>query len=187
MSSNTKKPWQKLGSTELYTSPFFQMRSDELLMPNEKKMPAYYVFDFKDWVNIVPVTKENELVLIRQYRHAVEGDMIEIPGGAIDWKINEDPQTAAIRELVEETGFVPSEVLPLGWQHPNPALQSNKLWSYLALGCEKKFEQKLDEFEDIEVVTVPLNEALDFIHAGKIQHSLVIASIYLALKHLKEK
>lgn len=187
MSSNTKKTWQILGSTELFKTSFFQMRSDELLMPNEKKMPNYYVFDFTDWVNIVPLTSNNEIVLISQYRHAVKTDMLEIPGGGIDWSLNETPEAAAIRELAEETGYVPQSVKPLGWQHPNPALQSNKLWTYLALGCEKKLEQKLDEFEDIEVFTVPIEEALEYVQQGRIQHSLVISSIYLALKHLKGK
>ncbi|MBK9293015.1 MAG: NUDIX hydrolase [Oligoflexia bacterium] len=182
--SKNKKNWQKLASKELFKTSFFQMRSDELLMPNLKKMPNYYVFDFTDWVNIVPVTTNNELVLIRQYRHAVEDEMLEIPGGGIDWRLKETPEQAALRELAEETGYVASEVIPLGFQRPNPALQSNRLWSFLALGCEKKFEQKLDEFEDIEVVTVPLTEALDFVHQGQIQHSLVIASLHMALKHL---
>lgn len=182
--SNNKKIWQKIGSTELFKTSFFQMRSDELLMPNLKKMPNYYVFEFTDWVNIVPVTKNNELVLIRQYRHAVEDETIEIPGGAIDWRAKESPEQAALRELAEETGYVAEQVIPLGWQRPNPALQSNKLWSFLALGCEKKLEQKLDEFEDIEVITVPLEEALDFVHQGQIHHSLVISSIHLALRHL---
>ena len=182
MSGNNKKQWKVISTTDLFKTPFFRMRTDSLLLPNNKTMPHYYTFDYKDWVNIVPITKAGEVVLIRQYRHSVGDEMIEIPGGSIE---GEPALDAGVRELAEETGYVPETVELLGWQHPNPALQSNKLWSFIALGCEKKLEQNLDEFEDIEVFTASKKEVLDLVMEGKIQHSLVISSLFLALKYLK--
>ncbi len=182
-----KTIWTALSSTELFKSPFFRMRSDALQFPDGRIMSKYYVFEFSDWVNIIPITKTGEVVLIRQYRHAAGTVMIEIPGGAVDCRFNEEPEAAGIRELAEETGYVPEKVELIGWHNPNPAMLNNKLWTYLAQGCELKQAQKLDEFEDIEVFTASVDELLEMVANGQIKHSLILASLFLALKHLPLK
>ena len=181
------RKWTVLKSRELLKIPFMRLRDDELELPDKRIFSHYYVFDFPDWVNVVPVTSDGRLVLIRQYRHAVGEYCIEIPGGSTDPRQKELPEGAARRELIEETGYEPQSLIHIGTQQPNPALISNRLWSYVALGCEKKFEQNLDEFEDIEVMTHTVEETLAMIKDGQIKHSMVIAAIYLALPHLKIK
>jgi ADP-ribose pyrophosphatase len=182
--SGNKKHWTKLNTEEIFKTSFFRFRKDEARLPNGKICPRYYVMDFPDWVNVVPVTSDGRLILIKQYRHAVEQVCLEIPGGSLDPRANETPEKAGLRELVEETGYVPAEMVLLGSHLPNPALQSNKLWTYLALGCEKKHEQKLDEYEDIEVLTASIEEAFGLVRDGSINHSLMIASLHLAQFHL---
>ncbi len=182
--SGNKKEWLKLSTIEIFKTKFFRFRSDELKLPNEVIQPKYYVMEFSDWVNIVALTKNKELILIKQYRHAVERVCLEIPGGSLNPGSGETPENAALRELVEETGYVPSEIRLLGYHEPNPALMNNKLWTFLALGCEKVKKQNLDPFEDIEVLTFPAKDALKFIRTGEIRHSLVITALHLAEDYL---
>jgi ADP-ribose pyrophosphatase len=183
--ARNKKEWRKLSTLEIFKTKFFRFRSDELELPNKVIQPRYYVMEFSDWVNIVALTTKNELILIRQYRHAVEEICLEIPGGSVNPGSGEATEAAALRELTEETGYVPSEMKLLGYHEPNPALMSNKLWTYLALGCEKVKEQELDPYEDIEVITCPPKEVFKLIKSGEIRHSLVIAALHLAQDYLK--
>jgi ADP-ribose pyrophosphatase len=184
--SHDDKKWVKISSHELLKTGFFRLRVDEARLPSGKICLNYYVMDFSDWVNIVALTKDRQMILIKQFRYAIEELCIETPGGAIDPRHSETPEEAAKRELIEETGFVPGKMKLLSEALPNPAIQSNKLWIYLALDCEKKEEQKLDAFEDIEVFTLPIQDALKMVQEGKITHALVIASIHLALPYLND-
>ncbi|MDZ4677535.1 MAG: NUDIX hydrolase [Oligoflexia bacterium] len=184
MSANDKK-WVKISSQELLKTSFFRLRCEEARLPNGKVCPRYYILDFVDWVNIVALTTKGELILIKQFRYPIDQTCIEIPGGAMDPRTNETPETAARRELVEETGYVPSEMKLILAQYPNPAIQSNKLWTFLALGCEKTQDQNLDPYEDIDVFTATIDETLNMIKVGEFTHSLCIASIYVALAHVK--
>lgn len=180
-----KKDWRVLSTSEIFKSKFFRFRSDELELPNKVVQPRYYVMEFADWVNVVALTTKNELILIKQYRHAVEEVCLEIPGGSTHPGASENPEEAARRELTEETGYVPKEMKLLGYHEPNPALMSNKLWTYLATGCEKLKEQELDPFEDIEVLTCSPSDVFEKIKSGEIKHSLVIAALHLAEDYLK--
>lgn len=184
--SDTKKHWTRINTEEIFKSPFFRFRRDEARLPDGRICPRYYVIEFNDWVNIVPITKDGRVVLVSQYRHAVEDVCLEIPGGALDPHEKGSHEAAARRELVEETGYVPEKMILLGAHRPNPALQNNLLYTYLALGCEKKSEQSLDAYEDIEVETATVEQVLGFIKDGTINHSLVIAGIHLALPHLEK-
>lgn len=186
MPSNKKAQiWKKLDTKELYRTRLFRFRSDKLEMPSGKVMPNYYVMDFVDWVNVVALTKNHELVLIKQYRHAIEDVALEIPGGAIDPHLEESPEQAAARELLEETGYGCEDIKLLSSHHPNPALQSNRIWSYLATGCELKGEQNLDPFEEIEVLTVSIDDALKKIESGELSHSLILAAFHYAMPYLE--
>lgn len=129
------------------------------------------------WVNVVAITPGDELVLVRQERHGVADFTLELPGGLVD--PGEDPANAALRELREETGFAAREVEPLGWVHPNPALQANRCYTFLATGVELAGSQQLDQREEIEVVTVPLHRVRELVRRGDITHSLVISALYL--------
>jgi ADP-ribose pyrophosphatase len=182
--TGNKKPWKVLETEEILSAGFFKMKRDRLELPDGRIMPRYYSMEFSDWVNIVPITTDGRIVLINQYRPPVKGFCIEVPGGAMEPKTGESPEVAAVRELAEETGYVPREVVLLAKLDPNPALQTNKLWIYLALDCEKMSEQKLDPYEEIEVLVEPVDEVRKLLIDGKVTHALCLASLYSALAYL---
>jgi 8-oxo-dGTP pyrophosphatase MutT (NUDIX family) len=133
--------------------------------------------DTPEWCNIIAVTPEDQLVLIRQYRFGVGASTLEIPGGLVER--GEDPAAAAARELEEETGYVAGRVVPLGSVHPNPALQGNRCHSFLALDCVKHHEGRQDHGEDIAVELHPRAEVPRLILEGQITHSLVVVAFFL--------
>lgn len=178
------KPWRALSSKELFKTTFFRFRSDQCELPDGRVMPNYYVMEFPDWVNIVPITEDNKIVLVEQYRHATGETTLEFPGGSTDPHLKEDPAKGAMRELLEETGYVPDEVRLIGIQSPNPAMQNNKMHTFIGLSCKKLHEPKLDPFEDIRVVTMPIPEVIDKVLKGEINHSVVVASLLYALPML---
>jgi 8-oxo-dGTP pyrophosphatase MutT (NUDIX family) len=132
----------------------------------------FVVLEFPDWVNVVPVAEDGRLVLIRQYRHGISAPTWEIPGGVIDH--GEEPQHAAVRELLEETGYTSEKVRQLGRVSPNPAIQGNWSYSFLAENCRDTGVRNLDPFEDIEVRLFALEEIPDLIRQEKICNSMVI-------------
>ncbi len=134
----------------------------------------FSVIEAVDWVNVIAVTPDQRVVLIRQYRVGIEKVCLEIPGGMVD--AGEDAQTAAARELVEETGYTARDWKKLGTIAPNPAIMNNYLHSYLALGAEKTHDQHLEGSEIIEVETVPLGDVTKLLRDGAIEHALVVAA-----------
>ena len=145
--------------------------------PGWGKVSEFVVLDSADWVNIIPVTKQNNVILIEQFRHGINDVTIEIPGGLIE--SGEEPRFAGERECIEETGYAGSgDAVLLGVTTPNPAFLNNKCYSYLWLDCERKFEQNLDANEDIHVIEVPLKDIYEYIKSGKIRHSLVLNAFF---------
>lgn len=176
--------WEKLETKELYSNSVFSISVDKCKMPDGRIMPNYFIFNFPDWVNIVALTKENKFILIKQYRHASKQVHIEIPGGSVDIKKIEDTETAAIRELKEETGYIPQKIIKIASHFPNPALQSNQTHIYLALDCEIKQKQELDPYEDIEVFLATPQEVKIMLKNGEINHTIVNSALWQTLDYL---
>jgi 8-oxo-dGTP pyrophosphatase MutT (NUDIX family) len=188
MSENAHRPargihdWKKLSSETLAETRFFKLRADRCELPDGRIMPRYYVMEFPDWVNVVAITDDDQIILVEQYRHASGLVHLEIPGGSTNpGATPEDPEAAARRELLEETGYEPRETRLIASHFPNPAMQMNRMHTYLALGCRKVAEPNLDPFEDLRVKTMPLDEAVKRALSGRIDHSIVAASLLVAL------
>ena len=179
--NDSVQPWRCLDSRELFSSGFFRFRVDKCELPDGRVMPSYYVMEFADWVNVVPVTEDGKIVLIEQYRHASGEVCIEIPGGSTHPGQNEDPAKAALRELAEETGYIPDDVRLIGIHRPNPAMQNNRMHSFIAYNCKKLQEVELDPYEDIRVFTATIPEVVEMIFNGRINHSLIVATLLYAL------
>lgn len=175
--------WKVRSSRELFASGVFRLRVDECELPDGRVMPRYYVMEFPDWANIVPVTEDNKIVLVEQYRHAHGRTTFEIPGGSTD-SGDASVEVAVRRELLEETGYEAREIRPIGRHNPNPAMQNNWMHTYIGYGCRKIAEPTPDPFEDLRVVVKSIPEVYDMITSGAIDHSIVVASLLYALPHL---
>ena len=144
----TVKPWKLVSSKKEKSFRIFDLRIDRAVSPRTGEEHEFYVFESKEWVNIIPITREKEVVLIKQYRHGVSDVVLEIPGGIVEQ--GDTHRDAAIRELKEETGYSTNEITSLGIAHANPAFLNNRCHSYLALDVFPDGPQELDDKEDID-------------------------------------
>lgn len=173
--TNKITTWKKKESKQIADCRVFKVRED-FSTSTEGKDASFFVIESPEWVNIIPVTKTGEIVLIEQYRHGIDEITLEIPGGLVDE--GEDAKLAAERELIEETGYVPREVVLVGKSRPNPAIQDNWVYHYLAIDCEPNGETKFDDHESIHTRVVPMKYLPKLLLQGKITHSLVVAAFH---------
>ncbi len=170
------KPWEIISSAIHQDFRIFNLRIDRAVSPRTGKAHDFYILESLDWVNVIPLTREKEVVLIRQYRHGTREVTLEIPGGIVEE--GDSPEEAARRELMEETGYRDSGMVALGLVHPNPAFLNNCCHTFLAEDVRLSGGQDQDEKEDIEVILRPLHEIPRLIQSGEITHSLVVAAFY---------
>lgn len=171
------KPWKILESN--YLRPRY--RFDNVELPNGKVFEAT-ALEFRAWASVLALTKKQEVVLVKQYRHGAQNVVWEFPGGVVE--DGEDPLDGVRRELLEETGFTTSKIIEVGNFYANPALQTNLMYGYLAYDAEKTDVQKFDEFEDIEVHLVPLDELIAMTKRGEFLSGLQVAVLFHALAYM---
>jgi len=174
----TITPWKVLGSRRIHP----RFRLDQCELPDGKSLEAI-IFEFRSWANVLPVTKDGQAVLIRQYRHGVQDVMWEIPGGIVE--DDEDPLEGVKREMLEETGYASPKIVQVGRLYPNPAFQTNTMYCFLALDAEKVAGQQLDGAEEIEVHLVPLDQVFPMIQRGEFLHALQVAALFQSLVYLE--
>lgn len=170
------KPWPLISSRCERSYRIFSLRIDRVRSPRTDGEYDFFALEAPPWVNIIPLTLDHQVVMVRQWRHGIREFTLEIPGGMVEGDGN--PKEAAVRELMEETGYQPKEVIHLGFVHPNPAIQNNVCHTYLALDCQPVGPQRQDEKEDIAVELVPLKDVPRLIAEGVISHALVICAFY---------
>ncbi|MFH1278803.1 MAG: NUDIX hydrolase [Candidatus Eisenbacteria bacterium] len=172
-----KRDWKTTETRPAGDFSIFTLRLDRSVSPETGFEKEWTVLESNDWVNVVPVTPEGEIVLIRQYRHGTGAYTIEIPGGGID-RADRDGAEAAGRELGEETGYEAERLVHIGTVEPNPAFQTNRCFTYLAENAVLRGPQRLDPGEEIEVFRVREAEVWRMIREGEIAHALVVAAFY---------
>ena len=178
-----KMKWKVLSSEYLFDDDWLRARKEVCQRPDGKIIDPYYIVEYDTWVCAVGLTEENQVVLIKQYRHALGQVCIEIPGGCVDQE-DKDLETAVRREAAEETGYVFKEAEYLGFTSPNPAANCNLMHMYLLKGGTLQHEQDLDHNEDIEVMLVPLDDLFQMVLDRKIHEAMHMTAVMLALHKL---
>lgn len=177
--------WKTLSSEYLFRDMWFTVRKDSCEKPDGKIVSPYYVYEFPNWVSAVAISEDNQIVMVRQYRHAIGETILEIPGGCVD-DTDASFETAIARELMEETGYAFSQYEYLGKISPNPSTNNNWMHMFLATGGKKVREQQLDHNEDIEVVLLAIDELKQLLDENKILQAMHVTTIMYALKKINE-
>lgn len=174
--------WKILSSEYISKAPWATLRRDTCELPDGRINDHYYVLEYPDWVNMVGITADQELIVIKQYRHGAGIISLELPAGTTE--ANEAPEKAAIREMLEETGYAFDEMEEIAQLYANPATSGNITYTYLMKGGKKIQEQDLDEHESIEVFLIPLNEAKQLLLENKFSQALHSSALFYAFNKL---
>ena len=148
--------WEKLGQHPQLHTRIFDVLGVRYRHPVRGTEKDFIVVQAPDWVNVVALTTDQHLVLVRQFRFGINAFSLEIPGGVME--AGEDPIVAGLRELREETGFSGGSARLLGVVHPNPAIQSNRCHYVLVESVVRSHELEWDAEEEIQVETLPVEQ-----------------------------
>ena len=178
-----KNTWIRDSEKEVLTSPVLQIIEQNCHSSEDGRTQKFYLLRSNDWCNIIPITEDGKVVLVNQYRIGIAAHTIEVPGGVVD-PGDTGPEKAAVREMAEETGYVPlpgARLVKLGSSQANPAILNNRVHSFIIGPVRKEKAQHLDAGEMIETVEVPVEDIPGMIGRGEIAHSLMLNSFLFAL------
>lgn len=176
--------WKTLKSEYLIRRPWLTARRDTVELPSGVVNDEYYVLEYPTWINVIAVTADGRMVFVRQYRHGIGETCYEIVAGVCE--DGEDPETAARRELLEETGYGHGSWREMMTSSANPSCMNNLCHCFIATGVEKISGQHLDRTEDVEVHLLTEDEAFDMLRDNKFRQSLMAAPLwrYFYEKHV---
>lgn len=175
-------PWTVKQSKNLLHDRWLSLRADDCLTAEGAPISSYYVLDYPNWVNVVALDKDDHVILVRQYRHAFGQITLELPSGCMD-PTDENPITAGMRELLEETGYGNAERMELiASLSPNTATHTNRSHTVLAENVVELQPAQYDDIEVLEVERVPYREALQLAFNGAIMQGLHVSSLILGLR-----
>lgn len=177
--------WKTLSSKYLFKRDWLTLREDKCERPDGKIIEPYYVYEFPEWVAAFALTKDNKVVMVKQYRHALGETILELPGGCVD-ATDKSYEDAIARELLEETGYQFEKIEFLCKTSANPSTNNNLLRAYLATGGELIKEQQLDDAEDIEVLLFSIDELKQLIRENKLMQSMHVTALLYGLEKIGE-
>ena len=176
--------WRDGERKRLLSTPIFSVDKIERTSPDGKK-GDFIVMDNPDWVSVIPLMwKEGEgyvFIMVDQYRHGSASVTREFPAGLTDE--GEDEESAAKRELLEETGMI-GDLLEIASFNPNPAFMTNRQTFFLGTNLKKVSGQSLDEMEEIEVSYVPVKDAISQMGSGIYDNGIMMAGLGAFLRYI---
>jgi ADP-ribose pyrophosphatase len=170
--------WEVLKSDTIYRCRIFSVRRDHSRSLQSGQTHDFHVIEAGDWVNVIPLTADARVIMVRQFRHGIRDLTLEVPAGLID-DADASPSAAALRELREETGCVSDHILPLGVVHPNPALMNNRCHMFVAYEVEATSAPQYDPTEELAVETVRLDAIPGLIRSGVVSNALTLVAFQL--------
>jgi ADP-ribose pyrophosphatase len=174
--------WKTLSSEYVFEDKWLKARKDICEKPDGKIVDPYYVIEYMHWATAVCLLDDENVVMIKQYRHALGQVCLELPGGCVE--DGEAHEAGVKREVLEETGYEFEEAIYLGDTSPNPSTNNNLLHMFLLRSGKNTHQQSLDANEDIRVEIIPLKELVEKLWKNEIISSMHVTNILLALKHL---
>jgi len=174
--------WKTLSSKYIYDDRWFRARADSCEFPDGRIIEPYYVVELPNWCNTIVVTAEERVILVRQYRYPIDQTILELPGGVIEK--GEDPKAAAKREMVEETGYTSDDIEFLMQSAPNPAVNNNTAYFFLARNAVPTPSTNPDLFEDIDIVSFSRQEFIELVRDNRLLHGVQVGPAYAALVKL---
>jgi ADP-ribose pyrophosphatase len=180
LSGGRRPEGERLGSREIFRGNTVKLDVDRVRLPNGKEMD-FEMIRHVGAAAVVPVASDGSVLLIRQYRYATGGFLLEIPAGKLD--SGESPETCAARELEEETGFRPTKLESLGWIWTTPGFTDEKIWLFLATGLEPA-KQDLEDDEVLSLERLPLADAVERATRGEIHDGKTVCALLRAAARL---
>ncbi len=166
--------WEKKESELVADCRIFRVYKNRFRDPARQNEGDFFALDAPDWITVVAITENQELVTVRQFRFGIEDLSLEVPAGMVE--PGEKALETGLRELREETGFVGESAKLLGWVYPNPAIQNNRCYVMAVKNAQKVASTNWDEHEELQTQLVPLREVPHRIQNGEFRHSLSICA-----------
>jgi 8-oxo-dGTP pyrophosphatase MutT (NUDIX family) len=171
------RDWPIISREQIGDFRLFSLTEKKVRSPRTGEIRKVQTLHFPDWVLVLALTPQEEVVMVRQYRHGTERACLELPGGLVD-AADDSPELSAQRELLEETGYRADEITLVGECYPLPAILTNKCLFYLAPNAVRVQNQNLDAGEDIEILEIPLKEIPLKIKNAEIDHGMVLLGFF---------
>ncbi len=170
--------WEILSSEIVYQKKWLKIKEEACKLPDGQIIDPYIIVDVPNFCNVFLVTAADEVIMVKQYRHAAGIISIEMPGGMIDK--GEDPMVAAARELQEETGYTSDQMECLFTISPNPPLENNRAWFFIAKNAVQNRQVELDQFEDIELIKYSKTEFMQRLLNNEFTHGTQLGAMFAA-------
>lgn len=188
MADDAFAKWKTTDSKYLVSDRWLKLRADTCVTPDGHTIEPFYVLEYGDWANCFVIDANNDVVMVKHYRHGVDEYIPELVSGAIE-KSDASFTDGIKRELEEEIGYVGGEVYQVGVSYPNPASQTNKVYSFLAVGGSCTADQKLEAGENLYVEKTPLKELVQKMtdpNSKVVYQSMHLTTIFFALNFIKQ-